>query len=138
MSQAQHLHRFRADLDAFAQKLDLAPRVVTQRIVIDLHTRITQRTPVKTGRARASWDIKEGSPSDYIPSEAEDGNAPVGPDPTAAASGITGEDPVFITTALDYVQYLEDGSSQQAPAGMVRLSMAEVEAEIEAIIGELP
>ena len=35
------------------------------------------------------------------------------------------------------MQYLEKGSSSQAPAGMVRLSLAEVEIEIEDIVGQL-
>lgn len=126
------LMTFNADLEAFAKKIDLAPKVVVQRITADLHNRITQRTPVDTGRARASWDVKEGAPSEYLPAPGEKN----GPDPSATIASIDGKQPVFITTALDYVQYLEAGSSQQAPAGMVALSLAEVEAEIEAIIGD--
>jgi hypothetical protein len=37
----------------------------------------------------------------------------------------------------DYMQYLEQGSSQQAPAGMVDLTLAEIEVEIENIIAQL-
>ena len=40
---------------------------------------------------------------------------------------------VFITSALDYIKYLDQGSSQQAPAGMVNITIAELEAEVEFI-----
>lgn len=160
MSNAINLHAFHGDLAKFSKLLDVAPKVVMQRLVLDLHTRISKRTPVDTGRARASWDVKEGSTSSYIPpatkgTVAGKGKTKVGKGLAGNALGagalsggkakdvggeiaaITGTRPVFITSALDYMQYLEKGSSKQAPAGMVRLSLAEVEIEVEDIIGQL-
>lgn len=157
---AQNLVTFDADLDKFAKVMDIAPAVVTRQIVADLHGRISKRTPVDTGRARASWDVKQGSPSSYVPpitagSVAGKGKTKLGKGLAGNALGagassggkakdigkelatIDGTAPVFITTALDYVQYLENGSSKQAPAGMVRLSIAEVEIEIESILDQL-
>ncbi len=155
-----NLHAFDADLDKFAAVLDVAPAVVMRRITADLHRRISMRTPVDTGRARASWDVKEGSPSTWVPPESKvtvtgktnvklgsgmAGNklgsgAKTGAKPhdvSGAIATISGKEIVFVTSALDYMKYLEDGSSKQAPAGMVRLSLAEVEIEIETIIEQL-
>lgn len=148
------------DLANFAKKLDIAPALVVTRIVLDLFRRITKRTPVDTGRARASWDVKVGSPSSYLPPASKKRVAGKGKTRlgqglagnklgTGALSGgkvkdvsgeiasIDGTQVVFITSNLDYMVYLEEGSSKQAPAGMVLLSIAEVEVEIESILEQL-
>lgn len=154
------VHALDVDLEKFAEKLDLAVEVVMKRIVLDLFRRITKRTPVDTGRARASWDVKVGSPSAWIPPETKESVAGTGKtrlgaglagnalgvgglsggtvkEVGSAIEEIDGTQTVFITTALDYMQYLEKGSSAQAPSGMVVLSISEVEIEIESILDQL-
>lgn len=151
------VHAFDVDLADFAKAIDVPLPIVCQRITLDCHGRITKRTPVDTGRARASWDVKEGAPSDFVPPETKESVAGKGKtrlgtgqlgnklgggalsggkpkDVGAAIAGIDGTKVIFITSALDYMQYLEDGSSKQAPAGMVRLTLAEVEIELETIL----
>lgn len=158
---SQNVHLFEADLGAFAALLDLDPRIVLQRVVLDAHARITKRTPVDTGRARASWDVKQGSPSTFVPAErkksvAGDSNTKLGNSSLTgvnlgegakkggraksiggAVADIDGTKVVFITSSLDYMQYLEEGSSKQAPVGMVAITLAEIEVEIDSIVGQL-
>jgi hypothetical protein len=129
-----NLQAFNFDITKFAKKLDLAVEVVTVRIVLDLFTRITKRTPVDTGRARASWDIKVGVSSDYLP---EAGKYAGAKDVSGEVEKIDGKQIVFISTSIDYMKYLEEGSSQQAPAGIVLLSLAELEVELENILDQL-
>lgn len=156
----QNLQRLDVDLRKFAEVLDIKIELVMIRITLDLFRRITKRTPVDTGRARASWDAKVGTPSTWIPPEKKKSVAGKGKTRlgtgldgaklgSGAASGgkakdisgtiadIDGTKIVWITTNLDYMQYLEKGSSKQAPAGMVLLSIAEVEIEIENILAQL-
>lgn len=121
--------RFKADLEAFAKKLDLSKRVVVKRFALDAWTRMSERTPVDTGRARHGWTIKEGEPSDFIPEEGQYGKPEL-----PGFFNPSGEQSVFITNAVDYIRYLEDGSSKRAPAGMIRITLAELEAEAEFII----
>ncbi len=155
-----NIRAFEVDLQAFAKKLDLAPKIVVIRITLDLFRRITKRTPVDTGRARASWDVKVGAPSEYVPPESKGSVAGTGKtrlgtglagnklgtgalsggstkDIGAEVANIDGTQVVFITSNLDYMQYLEEGSSKQAPSGMVLLSIAELEVEIESILDQL-
>lgn len=129
---------------AFAAKLNLLPQVVTEKLVLDLHSKITLLTPVDTGRARSSWNIQEGTPNTSIPPEvaqAKGENRGKGSPPAIPyappAVQITGEKPVFITSSLEYVQYLEEGSSKQAPNGMVAIAILETKADIEAIMAKL-
>ena len=160
MTQDEAIKGFQTDLEKFAKLLDLAPSIVVKRIVFDAHGRISKRTPVDTGRARASWDVKQGTPSDFVPpitvgSVRKKGKTDLGSglgenalgkgaanggeikDVATEISAIDGKQEVYVTTALDYMQYLEKGSSKQAPAGMVRISIAEIEVEIESIIHQL-
>lgn len=86
-----------------------------QTIALDLDGRIKEKTPVDTGAARASWHVSVGSV------EYRD----VGDN--SAIARMTEPDTVYITNAMEYASALENGHSQQAPQGMVALSIAEVE-----------
>lgn len=138
------------DVKGFASLLDLAPRLIVRKLVLELFTKIVKRTPVDTGRARSSWQIAEGEPSAFLPPEipktkgqgrlwasAHTGaiRQQIG---ALAAAGpnmeVTGDTIVYITSNLVYIEPLEKGHSKQAPAGMVAISVAEVEAEIELLI----
>jgi hypothetical protein len=129
---ATNIMEFKADLAAFAKKIDAEKNVVVAKVSLDLWTEITTRTPVLTGRARANWFLTQGAPStrvDLYPG-AKPGEiaAPTPPD----VSQITGDQPVFIVNNLPYIQALEDGHSRKAPAGMVAVSIQDQEAAIEA------
>ena len=63
----------------------------------DLFYEIRRRTPVDTGNARDSWEFHKDANGD-----------------------------ISIVNDVDYIIYLEEGSSQQAPSGMVRTSIAKV------------
>jgi hypothetical protein len=116
-----------ADLNAFAKAMDIAIGTVVDRVVIAIYTKVVERTPVDTGRARASWMINEGSAPEGVP-EPDLESYPM---PATAMGGFTGTEPVYITSNLPYMERLENGWSKQAPAGMVRIALAEVETEIE-------
>lgn len=130
----------------FAEKINLGIAAVVERLALDIFNRITERTPVDTGRARQSWQVTIGEVGTFVPPSLGKGTGankgkdtppqnPVAVFPTDI--NIDGKQPVFITSALVYMEKLENGSSTQAPAGMVRLAIAEVEAEIEAILADL-
>lgn len=130
----------------FAEKIDLNLALTVERLVLDIFNRITERTPVDTGRARQSWQIGVGSINTYVPGSlgaskgTNKGAASPPENPKAIFPtdlNIDGTEIVYITSSLPYIEKLENGSSTQAPAGMVRLSIAEVEAEVEAILADL-
>lgn len=124
---------FSAPIKEFAKLLNLnqetVVRVIANELWIAITTgaRISPGTPVDTGRARASWIMSEGEPSTFVqpPGKYAGPGAPINP---------TGKQSVFIVSNLDYIEPLEHGHSQQAPQGMVRLSIAEVSARITLIV----
>jgi hypothetical protein len=130
----------RLQLGKIAQLLDLRIETVVKKVGLDIFTGTVQRMPVDTGRARASVEIQLDSPSQNVPPENKKG-APLSPsDAGKAAAAMDGVDvrkqKIYITSALDYVQYLEGGSSKQAPAGMFGISVQAVATEIDQIIGQ--
>lgn len=117
---------------AIAERIGQPLRVVLTKIALDLHTKITERTPVDTGRLRASFQITAASPTQTTP--------PSGQYPRPASPPlpkITGEEPIFIASALPYAEAIENGHSAQAPAGMVAISIIETEAELAHTLAQL-
>lgn len=129
---AKQIRQFAAPLAEFAKLINVNLRTVVQRIALDAFTKITLRTPVDTGRARASWQLSVGAPGGGVPAPGNYG--PPGP---PSVAGITGTEEVWIASNLDYISALEDGHSGQAPSGMVMITAAEIAAEIELYIKQL-
>ena len=130
--------RFSADLNKFAQKLDADVRDVTRLLALNIETKVVVRTPVDTGRARASWNTTEETQDLSVAPEGDygafQGNLSSHPSPTGYLSG---EKPIHITNNLDYILDLEFGSSSQAPNGMARLGVADALSELQAIVDEI-
>jgi len=81
-------------------------------------------TPVKSGRARSGWDVAIGVEPNTVPSSepvsAEAGTAEALSQGRRVIEGYrSGQPGIYISNGLPYIQALEDGSSGQAPAGMV-------------------
>ncbi len=96
-------------------------------LVLEASKRIVLRTPVDTGRARGNWHLARGSP-DLSTTESTDGaGGRTISTIMAKLQGMKGGDAVFLTNALAYIISLEHGHSKQAPAGMVKVTIAELQ-----------
>ncbi|MCP4660987.1 MAG: hypothetical protein GY856_36765 [bacterium] len=84
---------------------------------------VVTRTPVDTGRARGNWQTTTARPAD-------DQVAGVGADPIAEGTPtITAAPPfgvIWLSNNVPYIEVLEDGSSAQAPNGMLNLTLGEL------------
>jgi hypothetical protein len=130
--------QFALQLAEFAKKAGANADLVVQKVAIDLLGRVVMRSPVDTGRFRANWAVTVGAPSTGT-TEATDksGNGAVEAGSRVLASFQVGPS-IFITNNLPYGPRLEyEGWSKQAPAGMVRVSVAEFEGLIAKAIGEV-
>ena len=128
--------KFKADLAKLAENLDIAIGVVTMRATLGIFNGIVQRTPVDTGRARASWAVSVAEPStlyiEPVPKAKKGESQEVLPPPEFPAElEIDGTQKVYIVNNLPYIEPLENGHSKQAPNGMVKLALIDAEAEIE-------
>jgi len=137
---------FALDITKFAKKVDVNLEKVVKTVVINLGTKVIQRNPVGDwtlwnppkkpigyvgGRSRSNWHYGFGTmPSKIIDTIDATGGTAI----TAITNGVNNS-PVagihWITNSLPYIVPLEDGSSRQAPAGMVKISIAEFGAVVD-------
>tara|TARA_R110000744_G_scaffold66907_6_gene136694 strand:- start:320 stop:682 length:363 start_codon:yes stop_codon:yes gene_type:complete len=113
---------FAGDLQKFAKSTNLEIETVVRKVAFDIYKGITQKTPVDTGRAKANWNIGLGAIDYTIRKE----NKFIAVPPRKG----TGKKPIFITNSLPYINALENGSSTQAPNGMVNLTMLDAQRSI--------
>ncbi len=119
---------FNADLKKFGRLMGLELDTVVRKIALDAHDRVTEKTPVDTGRARGNWNMGAGKIDRSVDEGATQAQQP------SLQKG-EGEKPIYITNNLPYINALEKGSSAQAPSGMVAVTMSELEAGIKNVMG---
>jgi len=129
----QGQRQFNVDLDKFAQKLGILKATVYQRMALEIWNGITKRCPVDTGRARSSFNLAIGAPDPTVPPPGKYGE-PSQPNVTV----IDGNEVVFITSNLDYIEPLENGHSQQAPGGMVFIAVNESVSNVQRLLAKMP
>jgi len=116
-----------------ASKLDLA----TRQIALHIFSRIILKSPVDTGRFRGNWQLAIGSaPDGTLELDDKTGTATITKG-TATSLGMNAGDIIYFANNLPYAQRLEGGYSQQAPAGMVALTVQEFQSIVAAIGIEL-
>ena len=114
---------FAADLSRFADRTEKKLDLLVRKIGLELFSRVIVNTPVDTGRARANWQVAINSvPTGTLELSDKDGTAAISA-ADAAVSGLKAGDTIYLANNLPYIQKLEDGSSTQAPAGMVGLAV---------------
>ena len=124
------LGSFSAAIDRFNKKANESMDRTVKRTVIGLGRAIVNRNPVGTpattgvkgyrgGRSKANWQYGLNSiPTSVIEDFDPDGNRTIAgiaaSVPTKAAGHVH-----YIANNVEYIKFLENGSSRQAPNGMV-------------------
>lgn len=114
-------------------KVDIAVDVLTKRTAFKVLNGCAERTPVDTGRARASWNMVVGrnpdlsvQPEDYKANKEQALN-------TALSTGRSLENARVYTVSnnLDYIIWLEEGTSKMKPHHMAKLAVADAVTELK-------
>lgn len=123
---SQDSKKFGVALDDFVKKAKGNMDAVVRKIVLDMGTRIIRRSPVRTGRFRANWQYGETIRPEGVTIDVDKNGTATIRKLSAAMSkrGAAGRIH-WLTNNLPYARRLEDGWSQQAPAGMVGLTVVE-------------
>ena len=125
------------NLGQFAKRIrDIGTQVprranaAVRKAAIAIDHALVLTTPVDTGRARSNWLASQGSPtgSEVMPTSAQAAiaaaEAAIGTSPPVGAGGpAEGDLTIFITNNVDYIEFLNQGSSAQAPAGFVEAAV---------------
>lgn len=98
---------------------------VVRKVALDLFSRIVLRSPVDTGRFRGNWQITLGAPAEGVLAQEDKSGGTVLGRVRAALGSPVGATVIYLTNNLPYARRLEYGWSQQAPNGMVRITLQE-------------
>jgi hypothetical protein len=137
---------FALDISRFVQKTGLKPDVVLRKLAFTAYRNLILKSPVDTGRFRASWrigvDVVDLSTYPEVTHKgiAQGGYADPPPDDSGVQAVIgTAKfgQVIFITNNLPYAQPLEDGSSKQAPQGVLAITMAELRSGFQATVNSV-
>ena len=94
------------------------------RAAVAINQAVVLSTPVDTGRARANWRVGLGDPVRLVREETDQGGlGTIGENNARIRQRRPGQD-VYISNNVEYIQFLNEGSSAQAPAGFVERAVA--------------
>ncbi len=121
---------FVSDIKRFVRRTDKRFDLVFQGTCLDLLSKIIKRTPVDTGRLAGNWSVGINNiPRDVI--ENTDTEKAVEYGMLRLSDAVIG-DVAYIVNNLPYVHPIEyEGHSEQAPEGMVGITVAEYEKAVE-------
>lgn len=116
---------FDKDINSFAKKVDKAALAIFRGTALTLFGNIVKRTPVDTGRLRGNWQAQINTPplGTTTTDDRSGGKANAGAKREVGIAKIG--DSIYFTNNLPYAGVIEDGSSKQAPQGMVKVTVAE-------------
>ena len=140
---------FALDVAKFAEKAGGNVKQVVRKVAVDTLSKVVERTPVGNpenwksppppgyvgGRLRANWNASLSN-ADFSTSERTDKDgSPTVSRGASRLSRFDGVQDIHIMNSLPYVRRIEyEGWSQQAPAGMVRVTVAEFQTFVDAAV----
>lgn len=123
---------FELDLDKFAALMDTTLRIVVAIVANECYRRITLKSPVLSGRFRASWTMHEDYPDESVaPKVAIKSGVPTAvlPAKNLKVDGVSLKQYplVIINNSLPYAERIEDGwSKTKAPEGVMLVTVNEL------------
>lgn len=116
--------KFALDLKRFAQEAQENWQTVSKKVALDLFRRFVMGTPVDTGRARGNWQCTIGSPAEGTIEREDSSGQAVMAEVTQTVSGWDVDQvAICLTNNVAYIEALENGHSQQAPLGWVKVAL---------------
>ena len=129
--------QFANQMQGWVQKTMAKSDTAVRMIALRMFSRIILKSPVLSGRFRGNWQLAIGSvPEGTLELDDKTGTATIAKG-AATALGFNAGETIFFANNLPYARRLEEGYSQQAPAGMVALTVQEFQSIVSAIGIEL-
>lgn len=116
---------FSDDMNAYAKKAGASLEETTRAVALELFGSIIKDTPVDTGRARGNWQTSIGATASGEVDRL--GEREALSELVSETGKFVGGQVIYLSNQLPYIQRLELGWSDQAPAGMVRKNIARIQ-----------
>lgn len=124
-------------LRQIAERNKVKLETVVRETVLEMGSQMVLMSPMDTGRFRSNWMYGAGGINTATTTEADPGGGASVQRITAGVLGWKPGEVMTITNSLPYARRLENGWSGQAPAGMVRVTIANFEAALSRALGEV-
>jgi len=112
---------FSSDIRRFSKKARRNAELTFRGTALGLFGKVIQRTPVDTGRLRGNWQTQVNTaPSDELDRK---GAGPALRELQSVALRAKLGDSIYLVNNLPYAKPIEEGRSDQAPQGMVRVTL---------------
>lgn len=119
--------KFISDINKWIAKSKQAQDMYVQKVVLEIDKRFVQKSPVDTGRFKNNWNISNAVP-DFSTTLATAPNLSQSKSAASIFSIKANGQTVFVTNSLPYSFRIEyEGWSKQAPSGVVRTTIAEMQ-----------
>lgn len=136
---ANDLRSFQLQLDrAYERKVDQRVSEATRWIALEALRRVIQKSPVAEGRFRGNWQAALSVRPDGVLDVVDPDGAATLAEGSRNISQLKPYEVVFLANNVPYARKLEDGYSQQAPAGVVGITVAELAAFFNSIPADQP
>ncbi|ASY62526.1 Phage protein [Sinorhizobium sojae CCBAU 05684] len=121
---------FALSLQALGEELtDDAVQQVVQKVALQALRGVVMKSPVDTGRFRGNWTVSVDAKDTSITDATDKGGGETIAKGAALIAALPPYRTVWISNNLPYARRLETGWSKQAPAGVVALTIAEIESQ---------
>ena len=120
---------FKLQLAAFSDEIEELTINLMKEIAKKGLQSIVARSPVDTGLFRGNWIVTLGAPSLSTSKNLDKKGDKIIAEGSKIIEGLSGLRTIWIQNNLHYGPILEGGWSKQAPAGMVAITVAELETE---------
>lgn len=118
---SDNIKAFQLDLQRLQNLVPERALLIKRYIVLDLNSEIILGNPVDTGYSRANWRIANGEPNTTVTGQRVKGQVmSANALDLGAVQEITLQEPTFITNSVNYVKFLEEGTSKMAPRHFVK------------------
>lgn len=130
---------FSFSIKEFCEKTQANVDQINRAVALDLLKKVVMKSPVLLGWLRGNWQVGQNNQLVVGTIERKD---PSGQETIAAGSAVIGGlksgGVIWISNNLPYARRIEYGwSTVKAPAGMVRISMIEIQSEFDNIVNGL-
>ena len=124
---SSNVREFNLGLTAEAKKLVPREFARLQREVgLAALTGVVLKTPVDTGFARGRWTLSLGEPSEELAGDVDPGGGTTIGNGVNTLATLRPFQAIWIVNNAPYIERLENGYSEQAPEGMLGLTLVEV------------
>lgn len=124
MSNDANVRRFQVELvDVIRNRVPAQAALIMQKIASQALRGVVFASPVDTGRFRGNWQMQQGGPAASVLERTDPSGSVTMAAGEAVIARATIDAPLWMTNNVPYAGRLEDGHSQQAPEGVLGITV---------------